>query len=170
MSNLSDNILKAECKRLWKEAFGDSDEFISSFMELYYSKENMLYIEDKGKIVSMLHIIPFGLSNKPIAYMYAVATDITARGKGLATQLIKQAIEYAKEKGYKAIITLPAESELQKFYSQFGFCGSYAVKFETKDKFDFGTGDSKKDFITVLPFEKDVLTFFKENEITTLRR
>jgi predicted acetyltransferase len=136
---------KEECRRLWKEVFGDSDEFIASFINLFYNEENMLCIEQDGKMLSMLHIIPFELNGSKVAYIYAVATDADARGQGYATKLIKQAIEKAQVEGYKAIFTLPADDMLRSFYSQFGFKGIYTIKFETKEHFDFGTGEEEKD-------------------------
>ena len=144
---------KEECRRLWKEVFGDSDEFIASFINLFYDEENMLCIEQDGKMLSMLHIIPFELNGSKVAYIYAVATDADARGKGYAGKLIRQAIEKAQPKGYKAIFTLPADDMLRDFYSKFGFKGRYAIKFETKENFDFGTGDHEKDFVMLLPLE-----------------
>ena len=33
---------KEECRRLWKEVFGDSDEFIASFINHFYNEENTL--------------------------------------------------------------------------------------------------------------------------------
>ena len=152
MKKFTDNKAK-ECARLWKEVFGDSDEFISSFINDFYTADNMLCIEQDGKVVSMLHIVPFELNGSKVAYMYAVATTANERGKGHAKQLIRQAIEKAKSEGYKAIFTLPADDGLTSFYSQFGFKGRYAVTFETKNGFDFGTGNSDKDFVMALPLE-----------------
>ena len=147
---------KEECQRLWKEVFGDSDEFISSVINDFYNADNMLCIEQNGKIVSMLHIIPFVFDGSKVAYIYAVATDANARGQGYATKLIRQAIEKAQAEGYKAIFTLPADDGLATFYSQFGFNGRYAVIFESKNDFDFGTGSTDKDFVMVLPLDNSL--------------
>ena len=152
MKNFADNKAK-ECARLWKEVFGDSDEFISSFINEFYTADNMLCIEQDSKVVSMLHIVPFELNGSKVAYIYAVATTASERGKGHAKQLIRQAIEKTKNEGYKAIFTLPADDGLTSFYSQFGFKGRYAVTFETKNGFDFGTGNSERDFVMALPLE-----------------
>lgn len=141
---------KEECRRLWKEVFGDSDEFIASFINLFYNEENMLCIEQDGKLLSMLHIIPFELNGSKVAYIYAVATDSDARGKGYAGKLIRQAIEKAQTEGYKAILTLPADDMLRSFYSKFGFEGRYAVKFETEECFDFGTGEKENDIVMAI--------------------
>ena len=152
MNKITDNKA-SECARLWKEVFGDSDEFISSFINDFYNADNMLCIEQDGKIQSMLHIVPFDLNGSKVAYIYAVATTASERGKGYAGLLIKRAIEKAKNEGYDAMFTLPADDELVSFYSHFGFKGRYAVTFETKNNFDFGTGYSEKDHVMMLGLE-----------------
>ena len=148
---------KEECRRLWKEVFGDCDEFIASFINHFYNEENMLCIEQDGKMLSMLHIIPFELNGSKVAYIYAVATDADARGKGYAGKLIRQAIEKAQSQGYKAIFTLPADDMLRSFYSKFGFKGRYAIKFETKECFDFGTGEEEKDIAMAIVLDKRLI-------------
>ena len=150
MTAIANISLQEECTALWKEVFGDEEEFILSFMQNYYEKSNMLYIEENGKLLSMLHLIPFELEGREVGYIYAVATATDARGRGLASQLIEEAIEKARKKGFAAVITLPAEETLHEFYSRFGFKGKYKATFKTADGFDFGTGDKEKDFVTVL--------------------
>lgn len=155
--NKINNSKSLECARLWKEVFGDSDEFISSFINDIYNADNMLCIEQAGKIVSMLHFIPFEMNGSKVAYIYAVATDADARGQGYATKLIKQAIEKAQAEGYKAIFTLPADDMLRSFYSQFGFKGRYTIKFETKEHFDFGTGEEEKDIAMAIILDNKLI-------------
>ena len=159
------DILRTECTRLWKEIFGDSDEFISAFMNNHYTENNMLYVENHSRLLSMLHFIPFDLCGTRIAYIYAVATDHDARGKGYATRLINKAIEKAKNEGYKAVITLPADSRLTEFYARFGFRGRFATEFDTPDSFDFGTGNKNDDFTMILPLGNDFPTPTENNKI-----
>lgn len=153
--------IEEQCTRLWKEIFGDEEEFILSFMQNYYTKSNMLYIEEDGRLLSMLHLIPFDLNGHKVGYIYAVATAHNARGKGLASQLIKKAIAKAKEEDLAAVITLPADEKLHTFYNRFGFKGRYNATFETLDGFDFGTGEKEKDFVTI--YELSPLSILADN-------
>lgn len=146
--------IKKQCKSLWKEAFGDSDEFIAYYFLHYYKHDNMLYIEHDSKLLSMLHIIPFEIGDIPVAYIYAVATSSYGRGKGYASELITRAITKAKAEGYKAVVTLPADSGLHEFYKRFGFEGKYLSRFVTPDGFDFGTGEADKDFTALLTLDE----------------
>lgn len=141
------------CRDLWKEAFGDSDEFIDTFMGNIYSRENMLYIEKERSIISMLHIIPFTFNSHNAGYIYAVATAPEERGKGLASMLMERAIEVSQEKGMTALFTIPANEGLRTFYSKFGFTGRHPIEFITKENFDFGTGEKEKDIASALFFD-----------------
>ena len=165
METAHDKWLQKECSRLWKEAFGDSDDFIGSFMELHYREEGMLYIEENGKLLSMLHIIPFEACGMRVAYIYAVATAIQARGKGYAARLIHEAITKTAAEGFQAVVILPASESLMEYYSRFGFHDRHHVVFDTPDGFDFGTGESSNDFVTILPTGNASLPFLENEEI-----
>lgn len=144
---------KSGCRKLWKEVFGDSDEFIDTFMRSIYNSENMLYIEKEKSIISMLHIIPFTFNSHKAGYIYAVATAPEERGKGLASMLMERAIEVSQEKGMTALFTIPANEGLRTFYSKFGFTGRHPIEFITKENFDFGTGEKEKDIASAIFFD-----------------
>ena len=150
MTATANPSIEEQCTALWKEAFGDEEEFILSFMQNHYDRENIMYIEENGHLLSMLHLIPFEAEGTKVGYIYAVATASEARGRGLASRLIKEAIEKARKIGFAALATLPADEKLHGFYNRFGFKGRHKVTFITADGFDFGTGDKEKDFVTVL--------------------
>ena len=141
---------KSGCRKLWKEVFGDSDEFIDTFMRSIYNSENMLYIEKNGRVISMLHIVPFTFNSHKAGYIYAVATAPKERGKGLASMLLERAIDVSQKKGFAALFTIPANEELRTFYSKFGFTGRHPIEFITKENFDFGTGEKEKDIASAL--------------------
>lgn len=147
---MENGFQESGCRDLWKEAFGDSDEFIDTFMKNIYSRENMLYIEKEKSIISMLHIIPFTFNCHKAGYIYAVATRPKERGKGLASMLLERAIDVSQKKGMTALFTIPANEELRTFYSKFGFTGRHPVEFITKVNFDFGTGEKEKDIASAL--------------------
>ncbi len=144
-------------KKLWKEAFRDSDEFIEQFMECYHTPDRALLIEKEEKLLSMLHILPFEMNGRSVGYMYGVATAYEERGKGHASKLIEQAIEIARERGFHALVTIPADEKLLLYYERFGFKGSYRTLFEMPDNFDPGTGNSESDLLSILPLREIVL-------------
>lgn len=149
--------IEEQVHTLWKEVFGDSDCFIGQFMNRYYSKENLLFIEEGGTLRSMLHLVPFNCNGKIIGVVYALATAASARSKGYATQLLQRAAETATKRGYAAIALIPAQESLFPYYRRQGFEGKYRVEFNLPDDFDFGIDDKENQWLTIMPLTEKAL-------------
>ena len=70
---------------LWRTSFDDSEEFIKLFFDRVYKKENALFIEKDGKIVSALQMLPYVMTyyGKEISvnYIYGACTLPSERGQ-----------------------------------------------------------------------------------------
>ncbi len=135
-----------QCKALWQKCFNDEEEFIDSFLIRHYRRSRMLYRTAERQIVAMLHLIPFESELGHTTYIYGVATDPAQRGRGLATELLHEAMQTIRERGDDAAILIPGSEELKGFYSAHGFrdC-ALPVRFPMGDDFDFGTGNPAAD-------------------------
>ena len=135
------------CKELWQTCFGDEEQFIDSFLIRYYSRRRMLSIERDGRMAAMLHLLPFESELGRTTYIYGVATAPEYRGRGLATELMREAMRLAGERGDNALFLIPTPGEewLRDFYGGFGLEGRIPVEFVTRDGFDFGTGHAVDD-------------------------
>lgn len=135
------------CKELWQTCFGDEEQFIDSFLIRYYSRRRMLSIERDGCMAAMLHLLPFESELGRTTYIYGVATAPEYRGRGLATELMREAMRLAGERGDDALFLIPTPGEewLRDFYGGFGLEGRIPVEFVTRDGFDFGTGRAADD-------------------------
>lgn len=151
---MGNDFTKKEIRTLWKEAFGDSNDFIDSFIDKFYSLERMYTVWKRDKLISVLHILPFSMNGLKVGYIYGVATDMEERGKGHATRLIKKAITQAKSNNLDAIALIPASESLRCYYEKFGFRGCYPATFSGTGDFDFGTGDCSKDLVAILPLKE----------------
>lgn len=136
-----------ECKALWMKVFGDGDEFVDAFLMRYYSRSRMLTAQCEGRTAAMLHILPFDTELGCTSYIYGVATDPEFRNRGLASQLMEQALQLCDEHGDDAVFLIPTPGKewLRGFYGRFGFAGAVPAAFRTPDGFDFGTGDPAAD-------------------------
>lgn len=77
--------------------------------------------KEVGKVISMVQlvIIPDILGGRPSGYIHHVNTAQTHRGKGVALQLVKDAIRRAKDEGcYKLFLT--CDRSLIPFYQKAG--------------------------------------------------
>lgn len=79
-----------------------------------------LYAESEGEILSYLRILPAGVAHE-YATIGRVVTDPAARGQGLSTQLLKQAIAYVKDHFKVDAVRISAQSYLLAFYGSLGF-------------------------------------------------
>ena len=80
-------------RELWILAFGDGGDYLDNYFQVYYRPERMLVMEEEGLIRAMTawfdtdFLVP-GRGEYRAAYLYAVATHPSCRGKGLAGELL----------------------------------------------------------------------------------
>ena len=117
----------------------------------HHSRRRMLTVELEGRTAAMLHLIPFTTGLGRTTYIYGVATDPAFRRRGLASQLMRQAMALIAERGDDAafLIPTPGEEWLHGFYGRFGFAGAVPTRFLSPDGFDFGTGNAAADLAMV---------------------
>ena len=111
---------------LWKEAFGDSEKTISTFLDRF--GENMLVADEENTVVSMLTLFPVKIRDKRGRYVYAVATKKEFRDKGLAGSLIEYAKRFIEKNDENFLTILPQSDSLYGFYAKFGFSELKCVK------------------------------------------
>lgn len=116
---------------LWKEAFGDDDSFLDSFFSTAFSADRCRCVTVDGKTVAMLYWFDCEYADKPIAYIYAVATAKDHRGQGICNKLMNSTHELLKKQGCSGAILVPGSKELFAFYERIGYktC-CYAKKFK----------------------------------------
>lgn len=124
-------------KALFAEAFGDEGGFIDTFFDTAFSENRARVIYKDNKIVAMLYWFDCEYLGKPLAYIYAVATDKAYRGHGLCSILMQNTHEHLKSLGYIGTILVPSEPSLFGFYERIGyktatFIGEFTVKSATQ--------------------------------------
>lgn len=144
------------CKRLWERCFPEDDPlFVDRFLLQRYLRRRMLTERCDGRIVAMLHRIPFASEAGRLSYLYGVATDPGHRGRGCASRLVRRAVEEARAEGDAGVFLIAADASLRGFYRRFGFEGELPVRFRSSDRFDFGTGEPDRDRAMLLRFADD---------------
>lgn len=108
-------------RRLWKEAFGDSDDFLDSFYATAYSPDRCLCIPAEGAPAAALYWLDCTLEGAPLAYIYAVATDPDFRGQGLCRKLMTHTHDLLRARGYAGAVLVPQDTGLRKMYAGMGY-------------------------------------------------
>ena len=81
LSDKSDSEI-AEMKLLWKEYFGDSDEFIDFYFEKICARNKIVIMREDGILTGMLHLNPyiFSADRKEIIRTYYVVGVMVREG------------------------------------------------------------------------------------------
>ena len=106
-----------ELTRLWREVFGDDEDFISEFFRLLWRPEYCRVAEAEGKLAAMGFCLPGPVANGlSCAYIYAMATAEPYRGRCAAQRIGLELIRGAFDSGVHLVATLPAEESLCRWY------------------------------------------------------
>ena len=103
-----------ELTRLWREVFGDDEDFISEFFRRLWRPEYCRVAEADGKLAAMGFCLPGPVANGlSCAYIYAMATAEPYRGRCAAQRIGLELIRGAFDSGVHLVATLPAEEYRQ---------------------------------------------------------
>ena len=139
-------------RRLWQQAFGDSEETLDAFFSVGFSPNRCCYICDDGVPVSALYWFDCDLAGYKLAYIYAVATEKAHRSRGLARKLMEKAHRLLMQQGYAGAILVPGEESLFSFYEKLGYHTATCIS-----EFSCQAGDTPVALTPVSPEEYAVL-------------
>lgn len=117
-----------ELARLWQEAFGDSFEAIEGFFCTAYSPSRCRCVTVNKKAVAALYWLDARLDGQRYAYIYAVATAASHRGKGLCRKLMADTHAHLALRGYDGALLVPETPELRSMYEKMGYTTCTTVK------------------------------------------
>lgn len=113
-----------DIKSLWKECFGDSEEYIQFFFSNHNVEKETLIYTIESKVVGMLNLLPATIKMadgyKPIRYVYAVGTLKNYRGRGIARDLLNYANQELSKIGVTTVL-VPASQTLFDYYKKQGY-------------------------------------------------
>lgn len=122
---------KDDVKRLWRECFGDSDEYTDMFFSRVYSDADTLVetTGTDGRVVSSLQLATYDMllsGNKvPMIYLGGATTARKYRGRGCMSRLMLRALDEAYSREAVMCALIPAHDWLYFFFERFGFSSVY---------------------------------------------
>lgn len=109
--------------------------FMEGMIDLFKdSNESMLWVAEKsGQIVGSIAIIKRGDENAQLRWF---GIDTALQGMGIGNQLIKTAMQFCKEQGYKhvSLWTIDILKSARHLYGKYGF-----IKTETKPNYEWAS-------------------------------
>lgn len=112
---------------LWQEAFGDEDRFLNDFFTLAFSPTRSRCVFDGTQPVAALYWFDEICREKPMAYLYGVATRRDYRNRGLCRALIADTHRLLAVGGYAGVLLRPASPALAQAYSTMGYKNATTV-------------------------------------------
>ena len=120
---------------LWKDCFGDSDEFIQFYFDHKYSDENALLHEENGQPVAALQMLPYPMTwagtTLCASYISGACTLPEARNKGIMKQLLAEAFRTMYRRRIDLSFLIPAEPWLYEYYRKTGYTPVFEYTPET---------------------------------------
>lgn len=110
-----------QLRRLWKDAFGDEDGFLDLFFNSIYASDRCRCVTAADSVAAALYWLDCRCNGRPVAYLYAVATDKKHRGKGLCRRLMADTHRLLQGLGYDGCILVPGEFSLFEMYGSMGY-------------------------------------------------
>ena len=105
-------------RQLWKEAFGDSDAFLDGFFRTGFAYDRCRCTEDGS---AALYWFDCAWGGKKLAYIYAVATAASYRGRGLCRMLMEDTHRHLQRLGYAGAVLVPGDAGLFRLYEKLGY-------------------------------------------------
>ncbi len=131
---MKDNIDIKKARRdmmeLWKDTFHDSSRYIDIVFDAYFQPENAFAFYDGEKLVAALLGVEYQFKSRDEKgetqkykglYLCGLATQPSYRRKGIMSQLMIEAENSAKDRGFDFTFLIPADSHLREYYEMKGY-------------------------------------------------
>lgn len=140
---------------MWRSLFSDSEAFMSLYFNDVAKEENIRIIEENGRIVSALYMLPYPFSiwgkDVTTSYISGAGTLSEAQGRGLMKRLLLDSFEEMSRRNIPLSTLIPAEPWLYGFYEKSGYT---TVFHYTQENYELKNIRDNYLVIRVHPFEK----------------
>lgn len=110
-----------DLRTLWRQAFGDDEAFLEQFYTCGFAPDRCRCVTVDGRLVAALYWFDCTLEDRPLAYLYGVATAGDFRGRGICRVLMEDTHAHLKYLGYDGAILVPAEETFFRMYEKMGY-------------------------------------------------
>ena len=108
-------------RALWQEAFGDDNAFLEHFYTYGFAPDRCRCATVDGQLAAALYWFDCSLGERPLAYLYGIATAKAFRGKGICRALMENTHSHLKYLGYDGLVLVPADEPLRRMYGKMDY-------------------------------------------------
>ena len=157
---------KRDMMELWKETFHDSDSYISLVFDTYYSLENTFVRYHENRLIAAMLSVAYEFqilrddeekTHLKGMYLCGLATRPEWRNRGIMSELMEEAEEEARRRGFDLTFLIPADDHLRQYYAKKGY---HTGSWRSIDKYisGYGKGSIREDDLHIY----SVKDFLKE--------
>lgn len=110
-----------ELKSLWRQAFGDTEEFIDRFFVTGFHPDRCMTVTAENTVCAALYWFDCLWQGRKLAYVYAVATGKAYRRQGLCRRLMEATHVRLQAQGYWGAVLVPGNDSLFSLYEKLGY-------------------------------------------------
>ena len=108
-------------RRIWQQAFGDSDAFLDTFFKTGFSYDRCRCVFRENEPVAAVYLFDCQWQGKKIAYLYALAVEKSHQKQGLSRLLLADTHAWLQQRSYSGAIMEPATDSLMSYYERLGY-------------------------------------------------
>lgn len=108
-------------RRIWQQAFGDSDTFLDTFFETGFSYDRCRCVFRENEPVAAVYLFDCQWYGKKVAYLYALAVEKSHQKQGLSRLLLADTHAWLQQIGYSGAVMEPATESLTVYYERLGY-------------------------------------------------
>ncbi len=125
MIRFADKETEAAVRDMWRECFGDTEEFMEMYFSRKYRNQNTLIYFHGGRPAASLQMHPYRMTfyghEVMLCYLSGICTLPRFRGHGFASALIREAHRESARRGALLTVLIPASEGLYGYYGRFGY-------------------------------------------------
>lgn len=114
--------------QLWKAVFGDYGGFWELFLHTDFRADHCRCITENGQLAAALYWFDCSCAGDKTAYIYAVVTNPSFRGRGLCRALMEDTHRQLAALGYASVLLVPESEGLRSMYRKMGYRDCTGVK------------------------------------------
>lgn len=108
-------------RRLWTECFGNEENWIDVFFQTAFDPTHVCCLRRQGRLAAALCWMDTYCQGRPLAYLYAIATDPEHRRQGLCRELMGKTHDLLARQGYAGAILVPGDEGLRQMYGKMNY-------------------------------------------------
>ena len=119
---------------LWAACFPGDEAFRDYFLDEIFEQGSGFVYVDGERVISMAHVLTmefrYHSNTVPAGYIFAVGTDPSYRGRGLASEVLEHIFSELRQRDIPLAIVVPQRDDLFDYYRRFGFSEVFALTHE----------------------------------------